>query len=214
MLRVHAKVWEALGVLGESIEARVKLHAELSESSERGRERRAALSAAIDRTRQEGDSLGITMNQWYTSKAIYLSDEGPRPPFTEDPITKLLVSTYPGTRLPHVWLSRSVPSKPISTIDLAGKGAFCLLTGHGGDAWRQAAKYVSETLGVPINIYSIGFGLEYRDTHRDWEKRREIEEDGCVLVRPDRYVAWRSKTMISSSCDEKLLLVLKSILSL
>jgi hypothetical protein len=45
----------------------------------------------------------------------------------------------------------------------------------------------------------------------DWERRREVEEDGCVLVRPDRTVCWRSEQM-QEDCDGKLLAVLKAIL--
>lgn len=32
-------------------------------------------------------------------------------------------------------------------------------------------------------------GLDYHDVYRDWFKRRDIEEDGMLLVRPGRYVA-------------------------
>jgi hypothetical protein len=48
--------------------------------------------------------------------------------------------------------------------------------------------------------------------YRDWFKKREIEEDGMLLVRPDRYVAWRSSKVTSDS-EEKLLHVLDRILS-
>ena len=213
-LRNHATIWEAIGMFGETIEERVRQNKELSESSAKGAARRAQLYSALERATGEGDGLGIVMNQWYTSQAIYTADESPREPFAEDPLFKIRVGTYPGNRLPHAWLSRQVPSKPVSTIDLAGKTSFCLLTGHGGDAWREAAVKIGERLGLPINSYSIGWGLDYRDIYRDWEKRREVDEDGCVLVRPDNYVAWRSESMISGSCEEKLLEVLKSILGL
>ena len=43
------------------------------------------------------------------------------------------------------------------------------------------------------------------------ERRREIEEDGCVLVRPDRFVAWRSMEL-SDHCDQKLGEVMKAVL--
>jgi hypothetical protein len=45
----------------------------------------------------------------------------------------------------------------------------------------------------------------------DWARMREVEEDGCVLMRPDRFVAWRAQTMVEG-CGEKLLVVMKSIL--
>jgi 2,4-dichlorophenol 6-monooxygenase len=30
------------------------------------------------------------------------------------------------------------------------------------------------------------------DPYGEWASRREVEATGCVLVRPDRHVAWRS----------------------
>lgn len=214
LLRNHATVWGAVGMFGNTREERVKANKELSETSDKGRARRKELFDALERHRGEGDSLGIMMNQWYSSSAVHLEDEAPREAFTGNYLTDVLVSTYPGTRVPHAWLSKLVPSEPISTIDLAGKSAFSLFTGHGGDKWKAAARSVGEKLGMPINCYAIGFGLDYTDMYRDWAKKREIDEDGCVLVRPDRYVAWRSKKMISTSCEEKLEKVLRSILSL
>ena len=200
-------------MFGETVEERVNANQELLEASEEGRARRQQLHDALERHRQEGDSMGIMMNQWYTSSAVYLEDEAPREPFAGDYLTQVCISTYPGNRLPHAWLSKSTPSKPLSTVDLAGKNSFSLFTGYGGDKWKAAAKSVGEKLGLPINTYAIGFGLDYADMYRDWTKRREIDEDGCILVRPDRYVAWRSKKMIKTSCEEKLEQVLRSILS-
>jgi 2,4-dichlorophenol 6-monooxygenase len=35
---------------------------------------------------------------------------------------------------------------------------------------------------------------EARDVYGNWYRVSEIEEDGCLLVRPDGYVAWRCPT--------------------
>lgn len=214
LLRNQATVWGAIGMFGETKEERIKANKELSEASEAGKRRRQDLFDAMERHRGEGDSLGMMMNQWYKSSAVYLEDEGPLEPFTGNYLTEARITTYPGHRLPHAWLSKDVPSKPISTIDLAGKNVFSLFTGHGGEKWKSAAKVVGDKLGIHINTFSIGFGLDYADKYRDWTKRREVDEDGCLLVRPDRYVAWRSHRMITGSCEEKLEQVLKSILSI
>ncbi|KAF8856210.1 hypothetical protein BDZ45DRAFT_675660 [Acephala macrosclerotiorum] len=211
-LRAHSKVWESLGMFGDSIEERLKQNAELSESTAAGVARRAQLSAAVKNARAEADSFGIMMNQWYKSNAVFLEDEGPRPPLIGDPITVVNISTYPGNRLPHSWLSQGVSHKPISTTDLAGDGSFCLLTGHGGDAWKQAATKAATILNIPIRSFSIGWGLDYHDIYLDWHVRRQIEEEGCILVRPDGFVAWRSSKMIAD-CEGKLLRVLKYVLS-
>jgi len=38
----------------------------------------------------------------------------------------------------------------------------------------------------------IGPGREVTDLYYDWARVREIEEDGALLVRPDKFIAWRS----------------------
>ena len=42
----------------------------------------------------------------------------------------------------------------------------------------------------------IGPFREYTDMYDDWARVREVAEDGCVLVRPDTHVAWRSHSMV------------------
>ena len=61
-------------------------------------------------------------------------------------------------------------------------------------------------------VYSIGFRQEYEDRYLDWAKIRDVAESGCVLVRPDYFVAWRSLEWESDSA-EKLVSVMKTVLS-
>jgi hypothetical protein len=67
--------------------------------------------------------------------------------------------------------------------------------------------------GVEIKSYSIGWKEDFEDVYFDWARRREVDEDGCVLVRPDRFVAWRSKSMVED-CAISLEMVMTKILSL
>ncbi|KAI0968705.1 FAD binding domain-containing protein [Xylaria arbuscula] len=212
-LAAHADVWKALGPFSTSAEEGVRELAELSEPTPAGDKRRQILHDALEEKRRECENLGLSMNQWYTSSAVYLDDEtDARPALEGDPVVDILISTYPGNRLPHAWLDISKRQKLISTHDLAGHGAFTLFIGHKGRAWREAADSIAKATGIPINTYGIGFGLDYIDVYRDWYKSREVEEDGCVLVRPDRFVAWRSKTLIPNS-EGKLQQVFNSVLS-
>jgi 2,4-dichlorophenol 6-monooxygenase len=94
--------------------------------------------------------------------------------------------------VPHVWLERD--RKRLSTIDLVGHGRFTVLTGIGGEAWRAAASL----LALPIQTFTIGpAGCDAQDIYGDWYTASEIEEDGCIVVRPDMHVAWRSPTLVA-----------------
>ncbi|KUI53234.1 2,4-dichlorophenol 6-monooxygenase [Cytospora mali] len=212
-LRDHMGWIQAMGMMHPDKEARMKVLAEFDEPTAQGRKRRQAFQEGIEATSTEVHGIGIEMNQQYLSNAVYLDDEGPAPPLPKDPVKDLQISTYPGRRLPHAWLNKRIPEKKISTIDLAGHGRFCLLTGPGGQDWKIAAEKVSKSLGIEIKTYSIGWKQDYEDVYFDWAKRREVEEDGCVLVRPDRFVAWRSTQLIGDA-DAKLEKVIRKVLSL
>lgn len=211
-LRDHFAVWNALGMTSNVVSERAQAFNELGEATPEGESRRTSLREAIAGTAREFHAVGWEMNQRYVSGAVYLADEASRPPLTSDPVLYHEITTYPGSRLPHAWLNTRIPGQQFSTRDLAGHGKFCLLTGIGGEAWRTAAQSVAEALNISVAVYSIGWGQDYEDVYSDWARRREIQDNGCVLVRPDFFVAWRSMGL-ADDCHEKLLLVLKSILS-
>lgn len=196
-LRDHVPVFEALGVLPSlPKEERIRQHAELSAPTAAGRERRKKLKETVAYTAHEFGGIGIEMNQRYESSAVYMADEkeARRPP-PADPVLTYQLSTYPGSRLPHAWINTRKPGKPISTIDLAGHGAFTVLTGIGGDNWKSAAEKTASKFGVKVNAYSIGWTMDWEDMYGDWADRREIEEDGVIVCRPDRTICWRSMEM-------------------
>ncbi|KAH8593078.1 FAD binding domain-containing protein [Bisporella sp. PMI_857] len=211
-INVNSDLWATLGMAAPPEEG-IKQLAELKHATAEGSARRAKLHTILEYKRQELESLGIAYNQWYTSEAVYLDDEpDPRPALESDPVVTVQISTYPGSRLPHVWIDVPTRRKMISTHDLAGGASFCLLIGVGGECWRVAAKNIAKATGIPINIYGIGPGLEYVDVYRDWHRKRGVGEEGCVLVRPDRFIAWRSFEK-GEDCEQKLRHVLDKVLS-
>ncbi|EAW15394.1 FAD binding domain protein [Aspergillus fischeri NRRL 181] len=218
--RDHFAIWDAIGALPPHVEERRAVLQELQSTGEEGTKRRAAFREAISRTAHEFHGLGVEMNQLYTGPGIHLADEKetykPKGRRAEDDVLYYEPSTYPGCRLPHVWLNTAVPGRQISTIDLAGGGAFTLFTGPGGDAWKAAAGRLAKQLAVPLNAHSIGFRQDWEDVYFDWERVNGVEEDGAVLVRPDRFVAWRAPRVLGdvASCQSKLSEVLRSILGL
>lgn len=156
---------------------------------ETGRSRRAELRAVLDENEYHFNAHGVELGQRYTSGAVR-ADGATAPAYDRDPELYYHPTTFPGAVLPHVWVVRE--GERISTLDLVGKGEFTLLTGTGGQAWTDAAKALSAEMGLPIRVSRIGRGQPVDDAYGDWARRGEIGEDGALLVRPDRHVAWRS----------------------
>ncbi|KAK4070863.1 hypothetical protein Trihar35433_5330 [Trichoderma harzianum] len=212
-LREHKPIFDALGFLKPSLEERKNELDVLKEDSESGRARRRELMRAINYTSHEFLALGSDMSQRYKSSAVFLEGSGDEPPLPSNPVLNYEPHTFPGLRLPHAWLNTAIPQEQVSTLDLAGNGRFTLFIGHGGEAWRSAARSVEQALKVPIAVYSIGYGLEYEAVFNDWYRLREVEESGCVLVRPDNFIAWRSQSIVDDTTSV-LERVFKSILAL
>lgn len=105
-------------------------------------------------------------------------------------------TTRPGSRLPHSWIARG--SDRISTHDLLGSsGGFLLLTGPDGAGWAEAAGTVADKLGVTITTASIGADGDYTDPEDHWNRLRQIDDAGAILVRPDHHVAYRTHDAVS-----------------
>jgi 2,4-dichlorophenol 6-monooxygenase len=86
-----------------------------------------------------------------------------------------------------------------------------LLTRIGGDAWRHVAARVAERFGIDMAGIAIGYGCEIEDHRFEWRDRREIDENGCLLVRPDGYVAWRCRSL-ASDAEARLMRVVAVLL--
>ena len=72
-----------------------------------------------------------------------------------------------------------------------------MLTGIGGESWVQGAATVSGRTGVSIAAFVVGPGRDVLDLYDDWSALSEVSESGCVLVRPDLHVAWRSHDLVA-----------------
>ena len=186
-------IFEALGLLDTEDPAQMERNmAARTQNTPAAREQRAKLRAAIELKNYEFNAHGVELGQRYRSDAV-VSDGTPEPPYERDPELYYHATTWPGARLPHCWLEHG--GRRVSTLDLAGGGRFALLTGIGGEPWAQAAKELSASSGIEIAAYVIGPGREVIDTYADWSRLSEVQEDGCVLVRPDAHVGWRADTL-------------------
>jgi 2,4-dichlorophenol 6-monooxygenase len=205
-------IFEALG-MGEGVDP-VQMQKNLNartEGTEAGEHQREAIRKAIAFKKYEFDAHGIEMNQRYRSGAV-VTDGQIEPAFTLDADLHYQPTTWPGARLPHTWVYRRDTGAEVSTLDLCGHGRFTLLTGLGGEAWLQAAADVSQDLGLEIATHVIGPRQTYIDHSGDWARASEIRDSGCLLVRPDHHVCWRSET-VSPTAKAELLRVMRSILA-
>ncbi|MBW4051348.1 MAG: monooxygenase [Proteobacteria bacterium] len=95
----------------------------------------------------------------------------------------------PGTRAPHLWLERQ--GQRLSTLDLYDT-RFVLLAGPNAEEWCRCARIAASEERVALDISRPGAeGLE--DPAGQLPDAHGIEPDGCVLVRPDGFVAWRAR---------------------
>jgi len=114
----------------------------------------------------------------------------------------------PGTRAPHVFLERD--GGKISTLDLFS-GNFVLLVGPEGEIWSESARAAAEQLGIALDIHRIGTAA-LTNPNGNFAGSYGLTPAGTVLVRPDGFVAWRSKDA-SGASTESLARALTSLLS-
>src|SRR5215472_5829126 len=114
----------------------------------------------------------------------------------------------PGTRVPHMWLERG--GQRISTLDLLD-GSFVLLAGPADASWQTAASAAVAALGVALSVYRVGAEGDLIDLEHAWQTKMGVTEEGAVLVRPDGFVAWRSRAGTAEP-SSSLIQVLSQIL--
>jgi putative polyketide hydroxylase len=203
---VHNLVWKLAAVLRGNADATLldTYHAERQPFGVTVTENALANAMSMGRNARQSKVLprqqflneqGLIFGANYRSSAV-LPDGTPAIPVA-DPVTDYVPSARPGGRAPHVRLTRG--GEDMSTIDLFGPH-FTLLTGRHGAAWRQAARAIA-IAWPPLRAYTVGGNGELGDPDDAWHEAYGVEADGAVLVRPDGYVAWRSRSGASNAPD-------------
>jgi 2,4-dichlorophenol 6-monooxygenase len=191
--REFVQFFDVLGLTGAGTDAEMIAQIEERKAkTPRGAAKRAALVKAMELKNYEFNAHGVELGQFYESAAI-IPDGSVRPVPARDPELYYQPSTVPGSRLPHVWVGNA--ARKLSTLDLAPYTRFTLITGITGEAWSAAADSVARDLGIPLETVVIGPGREVTDIYYDWARIREVEEDGALLVRPDKHIGWRSMSL-------------------
>lgn len=152
---------------------------------------RQAAQAALELKNTEFNAQGVEMNQRYQSSAVIPDPKAGEEVWKRDPGLYLQATTRPGAKIPHAWLVDRRGQR-ISTLDVTGKGRFTLVTGLAGQAWEQAA----QALDLPFLRTVVTGRAGTLDPYCAWQKLREIDEAGAILVRPDGYIAWRQSEAV------------------
>ena len=203
-------IFDALGLTNTADPDLMKVHMEeRKQNTPAAAIQREKLRKAVLFKSYEFNCHGVEMNQRYNSTAI-VPDGTPEPEWKRDKELYYQSSTRPGAHLPHVWLGKD--NQKVSTLDLCGRGKFTLLTGIGGERWIDAVKSAGKSLDLQISTAKIGPGCEYTDLYGAWADEKEIEDSGCLVVRPDFHVAWR-QTSIQPNAEKLLLNAMNTILS-
>jgi 2,4-dichlorophenol 6-monooxygenase len=191
--REFGQFFEVLGLTAAETEEEMREQIEERKANTAsGRAKREALVSAMELKNYEFNAHGVELGQFYQSTAI-VSDGATKPAPARDPELYYQASTVPGSHLPHAWVGDAATR--VSTLDLAPYNTFTLFTGIAGETWAEAADKVSRDFNVPIKTVVIGPGREVTDIYYDWARIREIDEDGVLLVRPDKVIGWRSMSL-------------------
>jgi 2,4-dichlorophenol 6-monooxygenase len=161
----------------------------LWEDGPKSAEKRHAVNQALVSQSMEFHHINTELGYTYASTAVV--DDGSAPHQPLDPVRIYEPRTKPGHPLPHAFVEREGERLPIGNLVHTGK--FLVLAGENGRDWVEAARVVAAETGVPIVAGTAGvLGCDYIDVRAGWTRSREISPTGAVLVRPDRYVAFRS----------------------
>jgi hypothetical protein len=113
-----------------------------------------------------------------------LAPDGTDASYVGNPVTDYVPSARPGGRAPHIWLEGNGTRSSI----IVGNG-FALLTAAGGKAWSEAANELATEYPLHLETRTID-DSEFMSAY-------DLDESGAVLVRPDGYVGWRSRSKTS-----------------
>jgi hypothetical protein len=119
--------------------------------------------------------VGAELGYRYVDSPIICREPGAGPPHE---IERYVPTTWPGARLPHVWLEPG-----LSIHDCIGDGYTLLRLGKGrADASALDAAFT--TIGAPFAVLDVETGAP-----------RDVYGFDYILVRPDLHIVWRGNRL-------------------
>jgi 2,4-dichlorophenol 6-monooxygenase len=163
-------------------------------------EQRSSVLRMMRAQSMEFSELNVEYGYSYESAAVL--PDGTERPTPVDDIRVYEPSTRPGAPLPHAWIDDDGANRrPIK--DLVAPDRFLLIAGENGAAWCEAATRLASEAGLPVDALRIGhLDGDLYDPRCAWARHRQIHSDGAILVRPDRFIAWRAPTAAEDPLGE------------
>ena len=189
----HFAIGAALGVAPENTpEENMEQLRRLWSGRPEDAEHRSNVLRMVRAQSMEFSELNVEYGYSYESAAVV--PDGSAPPLPIDDIRVYQPSTRPGAPLPHAWIDDEEGNRrPIK--DLVAPGRFLLIAGEDGNSWCEAASQLAAEADLPLDVLRIGhLDGDLYDPRCAWLRQRQIACDGAILVRPDRFIAWRQPT--------------------
>jgi 2-polyprenyl-6-methoxyphenol hydroxylase-like FAD-dependent oxidoreductase len=155
---------------------RAEYHPNVRDRTPEGEATRARMAALFDlHQRKVTEISGIEAGYRYADSPIVSQEPGNGP----DPDnTSYIPTTWPGTRLPHVWVDDGA-----ALHDRLGLG-YTLLRLGGTRADTSSLERSFREMHAPLEVLDVA-----------GERPRDIYQFDLVLVRPDLHVAWRGNEL-------------------
>ena len=147
---------------------------DIHDATPAGAETRANLiRVAESEQRKSNEMLGAELGYHYAGSPLVAAEPGDGPPYD---FVDYRPSTWPGVRLPHVWLDDGTAMQDRIGYDLG----FTLL--RLGDSRAE--------VGALAKAFA-GYGAPFRVLDIPDARPREVYGHDLILLRPDMHVAWR-----------------------
>jgi hypothetical protein len=146
---------------------------------------RAELARVADvEQRKVSDMIGAELGYRYVGSPLIAAEPGEGP---EHDFMEYVPTTWPGARLPHVWLDDASAMQ-----DRIGYGhGYTLLRLGRTPAHAGALQRAFAAIGAPLQVLDIAD-----------ERPRDVYGYDLLLLRPDMHVAWRGN--VAPSAPEEL----------
>jgi 2-polyprenyl-6-methoxyphenol hydroxylase-like FAD-dependent oxidoreductase len=187
--RALPQAWQR-GVINTALQWAIGRLSLLDKEGKQGDRSRARFEALLPGQAPHYRFLGLDLGFCYTEGAV-IPEPSPRPQ-AADPVIDYRPTTWPGSRLPHLWVMRGQTRLPLFDV-LAPDGLVLLTHPAGHKCWQEAVRCLQPELAMPLTCWSIGPSgdADLVDVQSRWEHLSEVGPTGAVLVRPDGHVAWR-----------------------